>query len=509
MLRFARWCAVSTHEQAQRDKFSIPSQLERTRNEALARAWVETAGPFVVSGQSRTKYIQLDQASAQIEPLRLMLQSARAGQFDILVMTEFDRLRELLDQVFRTLASLHIQLYSIAQPIEPVPPHEYSIHQADSVAMLIGLSQITSRLEISRTRRKWYDGMPKRITALGLPAAHIPYGYRKPIGQEHNRKAIPEPDPTLAPHIIKLKDLLLAGHSTTQLIDYLEDRRLRPPKSDRWHAQTVRDILKNPFYAGIVQFGKSRVVIDPQTGARRRNRLIPRELIQTNTGRHTPLWDDACHQNIIHEFKRRSKSYRGRVNNQFTGLVKCGICGSAMWRQENGPRAHRLIWRCSASSSTTGKGANGEEKPCRNSIPHDILLHKVGLALVSALHPYIKLQYSLSSPETDLHQRAITELKTKLDRLEDAYLAGQWDLTRYSERKASIQNDIAEHQNAILQSQHETTQHRAWIESLEQFQRLDNLPHWLETNNPAKTNRTLSLLLRSILIRNEIEIIFN
>src|SRR5688572_10474727 len=274
-LRFARWAAVSTKDQAKQEKFSIPLQLERTQKESVARGWVETAGPFIVSGQSRTKYIQLNQAERDIEALRQMLGSARSGQFDVLVMTEFDRLRELLDQIFRTLASYRVQLYSLAQPFDPIPPAQYDIYKADSTAMMVGMSQTFSRLEIARTRRKWFENMPKRITELGLPATHIAFGYRKPPGQEHDRKAIPEPDPILSRHVIALKDLHLSGHSTTQLIDYLEDQHIPPPKGKRWYGQTVRDILRNPFYAGIVRFGASRVYIDPKTDTRKRDRKIP------------------------------------------------------------------------------------------------------------------------------------------------------------------------------------------------------------------------------------------
>jgi hypothetical protein len=65
-LRFANWCAVSTIEQMKPEKFSISDQLERTQAVPQQKGWVQTAGPFVVNGQSRTKYIQLDQAAAEI-----------------------------------------------------------------------------------------------------------------------------------------------------------------------------------------------------------------------------------------------------------------------------------------------------------------------------------------------------------------------------------------------------------------------------------------------------------
>ncbi|HEX9386980.1 MAG TPA: hypothetical protein VF918_11725 [Anaerolineales bacterium] len=42
-LRFARWAAVSTHEQARPGKFSIPNQLDKTFDVATSKGWVETS----------------------------------------------------------------------------------------------------------------------------------------------------------------------------------------------------------------------------------------------------------------------------------------------------------------------------------------------------------------------------------------------------------------------------------------------------------------------------------
>ena len=100
-LRFARWAAVSTREQLRPGKFSIPNQLEKALEAATSRGWTETAGPFIVQGQSRETYIDLSEAEQVIPAVRQMLQAARLRQFDILVMSETDRLRSLLIQAFR------------------------------------------------------------------------------------------------------------------------------------------------------------------------------------------------------------------------------------------------------------------------------------------------------------------------------------------------------------------------------------------------------------------------
>ena len=44
---------------------------------------------------------------------------------------------------------------------------------------------------------------------------------------------------------------------------------------------------------------------------------------------------------------------------------------------------------------------------------------------------------------------------------------------------------------------------RAWVQALAEIEKLDNLPHWPATNEPAETNRALHLLLESITVSTE------
>ena len=493
-MRFARWAAVSTREQTRKD--SLPNQLEHTLQAGLEKGWVEAAGPFIVEGQSRQKYIQLYQAETEIAAMREMLDAARSGQFDILLMTEFDRLRVLLDQVFRTLASYKVQLYSLAQPIEPVPPAEYTIHKADTALMLIAMAQTASSLEISRTRRKWFENMPRRVTERGLPATSIAYGYRKPLGRETDRQAVPEQDPDLVPHLIKIKDLLLAGRSTSELVAYLVKQRLAPPKSDIWHKQTVRDILKNPFYAGTVRFGASRVVLDPKTDSRKRDRFIPSEKILTARGRHVPLWDEPTHQRILLEFKRRSRAtYRGVRNTRFTGLVKCGRCGSSMWHNKNGPGRFLNIWRCSA-------------KHCRQTIPDIVLVEEIGKALDPILSAYMPSPSQRKDSRKETYKDDINTLKRQLERLETAYLAGQFDLDRYAIRKRQIDRKLSDLRQAEVLQKQQDAEHAALLASIDEMKQTSHFVTWLETAPAREVSRGLHLILEKIVVTgNDIELV--
>lgn len=498
-LRAAIWAAVSTQEQARPDKFSLDEQESRCRRVIQERGWREV-DTYVVRGQSRTKYIQLDQAVAQIEPLRRMLQDARMGKFDVLVITEFDRFRELLDQVFRTLATCRVQLYSLGQPVEPASPEEYNIYKADMIVMSISMSQTFSRLEISRTRRKFMEGMPKRITDLGLPATTIAYGYRKPPDARHDRRAVPEPDVTITRHIVAIKDLCLAGRSMSQLVDYLEAHDVPPPRGKKWYPQTVRQILRNPFYAGFVRFGASRVFVDPLTDTRKRNRKIPAEQVKMNQGKHVPLWDLATHQAILAELARRVVNYRGRVNNEFTALVVCGICGCPMWRHKNGPRGdYRLMWRCHTRGT-----------PSHNSIPHVVLREKIITELERVLPPYLtRLDHVGESREdTTDARRLLDELHTRLERLEEAYLAGQWDLNRYTARKEQLDRQIRGAQAEIEDAQHRTSQRQLRLNRVRSMQGLQDVRTYFDVTDPGEINKTLHYLIQSITIGDDVRIEF-
>ncbi len=495
-LRFARWAAVSTKEQAADDKFSIPTQLERTFELGKSKGWVETAGPFVVAGQSRTKYLTLESAVRAIPALRDMLDAARNHKFDVLVMTEFDRLRELLDPVFRTLAAYHVQLYSIAQAIEPVSPDDYDQYSSDSVALTIGLSTIISRADISRMRRKWREQMPKRITERGLPATGISWGYRKPRGQEESRKAIPEQNPEITRHILKMRDMLLDGQSIRQIIAYLKSNKIPAPHGGEWYPQTVRDILRNPFYAGWVVWGKSRVFLDPY-GRKRRNRRLPDSEIICARGKHKPLWDDATRDLLVAELRRRRKSYRGRKNNQFTGLVKCQ-CGASMWRQENGPRADRFIWRCSKDKT-------------HPPILHSRLLQLVGDGLIPALEPLLKKRRAVH--RTELHSSdddaARAEIEKQLERLEEAYLSGKFDLSRYGLHKSRLDARLAELDDKRILAAHARAERETWLANMQSITSLHHLPEWLREEDPQKVNRRLHLLIEKIIVTgNKIKIVF-
>src|SRR5512138_1532115 len=194
-VRYACYAAVSTKSQAKGwnsdvdeldDKDSLKVQIEKARAAGRAHGWVEACQPFVVPGESRTRHINLRDAEEAIPALKDCLNAAQRGEFDVLVLYDFTRLRELLDPVARTLSAYRVQLYSLAQPVEPTPPEQYDPLNSDTANVIQFVSGLTSRTEIATFRRRYQFGMPRRIQK-GLPKGYIPFGYRKPPGRELDR----------------------------------------------------------------------------------------------------------------------------------------------------------------------------------------------------------------------------------------------------------------------------------------------------------------------------------
>jgi site-specific DNA recombinase len=496
MHRIAIWTAVSTEAQAAGDKISLAEQETRCREAAQARAWRETAGPYVVPGESRTRWVNLRDAEQAIPALHTMLDDAQRGRFDLLVMYDYNRLRDLLDPVAKTLSHYGVQIYSISQPVEPLPRGEFNPYASDTANIMQGMSRIISQAQIADLRRKYRYAMPRRAAERGLPV-QIPFGYRKPPGRESDRGAIPVQDPHQATLLLRARDMLLAGKSLMQIAEMLEESGERPPGGGkRWYPQTIRDMLRNPFYAGYVRWGMSRSRLDPRTGKRTRDRKVPADKTIVAQGRHQPLWDEDTHRQLTAELSRRAKKYKGKKTNQFTGLLSCAECGASLWtfydgRFGAGDPVH--VWRCSSRER------------------HVVISHAKALELISrelqqaiAQSGSIRLPRPAGAPD---YTGQLAELKQRRRRLEDGYLSGLFSLESFSGRAADLDRQIDQAQRAAAVQTDAQAERSARLAALNNLVSLINeIPNYLAEGDPQEINRLLHLLLEHVIIKSDLTV---
>jgi site-specific DNA recombinase len=486
--RAAIWAAVSTETQAASDKVSLGAQEELCRSLLTSRGWHEVSGPYVVPGASRTRWVNLRDAEREIPQLGLMLDDAQAARFNLLVLYDFNRLRDLLDPVSRTLAAYGTQVFSVSQPVDPLPPEEFDGYTADTSSMVQGLSQIISRAQIADLRRKYRVAMPRRVKEFGLPANGIPYGYAKPQGRETDRKAVPVQISQEIETLQLIRNLFLSGHSRADIALALTSMGIPPPRS-HWNPATIGMLLTNPFYCGLVVFGRSRVKADPRSGQRKRLQGLPRSMWAIGQGKHEPLWTQDEFEEVQEEIRRRRGRNIGirRPVYQLSSILRCAECGSTLGRFRNGPRGESdgAIWRCYLGSSHP-RASISEARALSQLAGHlHALLDGVSLP---ALPVSVKTGSPAPSPE---------QLSAKRLRYQRAYGDG---LMSYEDFAGRIR-ELDEQAELIARRANQQTSHRRHRKTVDRLAGiLGALPAFLSDAPPLEVNQALRDLLEGIVV---------
>lgn len=493
-MNFAIWSAVSTAAQAASDKVSLKVQQDSCRASAASKTWLETAGPFIVSGESRTRWVNLRDAEDNIPALREMLNSAKRGEFNVLVMYDFNRLRDLLDPVARVLADYGVQIYSLSQPIEPSPPELFNADTSDTSSMLQSMSGITSRAEINNLRRHYRDKMPTRITTHGLHAGtgKPPYGYRKPPGHEFDSKAVLIPDPATARIAIQIKDWYLSGQSYTHIARQLNDQKIPSPGGSIWRPFSVSYILSSSFYAGLVTWGSRKTKRDRRTGTLKRYKAAP----VTNHGKHSPLWDEATYARLCAEIARRGPAHSGWRTRQLSRLLYC-TCGKVLWVQVNNfytPKGDWL-WVCSSGLPGHVRFNNARIMPLFIA------------ALVKQLKDIKHIKLPTPADKRPRLGAAIADLTKRKQRWMDAFELGQIEAGDYAARVSSLTDQLDTAQKELSTLQTDITQLTARKHKLTVLaSALDTLPAYILHSDMPQVNSDLRSFLAKVHVTKDLRL---
>ncbi len=192
----------------------------------------------------------------------------------------------------------------------------------------------TSKKVKSAKRARVLDGM--------FVGSSAPYGYKKDPEDRH-RLVI---DERYAPTVRMIFSLAKDGMGILQIRNYINGRHiLRPsavnpngygryfngeddPKRYEWSNNSVRGILRNPVYAGHLVMGKR---VSPSFKSHKRFSVLP-ENYTVVRNIHQPVVDPEDFELVQRMItSRRNISEKPRkLENIFSGLIKCADCGYAM-----------------------------------------------------------------------------------------------------------------------------------------------------------------------------------
>ncbi len=481
MFRFAILTAVSTDIQAREEKASLGDQEKTARAAGIQQGGVESVGPFILDGYSRTGYVNLSDAMQDIPPLAAALESVMRDEYDVLVVDNIERLGDLAPMVSTFFKKYRKQIHSARQPSRIFDPDEYDPFSDEGSDIMIHVEGIIQKYRINKLQRGKRIGMPRRIEQ-GLNPLRIPFGYKWV-----SKKDPPSQVPTLLALVQQMKDMLFQGRSLTAIAAHADASGILSPNGGtKWDLSTIKYILSNPFYAGIVTFNKSKYVYDATRKRKKRMIPQPRSRWKEGQGKHEPLWDDATHRAILRELERRRKANQNfAARFPLSGLLWCSECKRKIHRRTHGfGYGRRKVFSCAAA-------------PSHVIIPYDEGLDLVAHEITRQLADYA--QHPKDIPEDiDTSQAALAQLERDRRRIQDGYKKGIFsdaeameEMAKIETQKESIQQQSLRRLNAIdLRS-----------EFLDKFRdNLDQLPEWIKTDDPQIVHQLLAAMCEQIIL---------
>lgn len=273
--------------------------------------------------------------------LNAMLKLIEAGGVDQV-------LAESTDRISRHVADAHV----VRERIEFAGARLFTLFDGTvtpMIGLVKGFMDAQFRTDLAKRVRRGQIGTLKQ----GRIPGSIAYGYRQ--ANQLNEKGevirgIREIDPERADVVRRIFAEYAAGRSPRQIAAGLAAEGVPAPHGGHWHDTAIggdvrhkRGILRNETYIGIVTYGRSKVVVNPQT-RRRLMRPNGEEAVERQSIPHLRILDDetwrkaqerlASNQGVRPERQRRPKHI-------LSGLGVCGVCG-APWVKASGD-----FWRCS------------------------------------------------------------------------------------------------------------------------------------------------------------------
>lgn len=363
-----------------------------------------------------------------------------------------------------------------------------------------------SRREYKAINRRLQCGRSASLNEGKYIAGSAPYGYRR-VRVAHQKGYTLEPVPESADIVREIFQLYTVGAPQPDgtaapigsygIANHLNDRGIPSPGGTRWAAASVRDILKNPTYAGYVRWSYRPDKKQMADGV-----LVTTHPVNKDAPLHKGLHPAIISQDTWNMAKdamsKRSHAPvpgKKRISNPLAGLLRCSVCSRSMVQLPQGSHRAPMVMCPTPKCPTMGS---------RRDV--------VEAALLAALREWLE-DYTLRLDSLDLAQddAAIRTAKAQLanvqkqmdtleqqkERLFDLLEQGIYTQEVFLTRSRTIATRISEcnAQLETLSSHTEALQRMSDIRQslIPQVQNVLDIYDTLET--PAEKNALLKTVL--------------
>src|SRR5215211_199547 len=273
-----------------------------------------------------------------------LLESARNGDFDIVLAEALDRIsrdQEHVASFFKLMSFAGIRIVTLAE--------------GEITELHVGLKGTMNALFLKDLADKTRRGLRGRVEQ-GRSGGGLCYGYTIVDNGERGGREVCQAEAAV---VCRIFADCAAGKSPRRIAAELNREGILGPGGRPWgdttirgHALRGRGVLRNELYVGRLVWNRLRYTKDPSTG-RRVSRINPREHWVSRDVPELRIVDDNlwnCVQTRLGAItqsdgvaKARATKFwtRRRPQHLLTGKAVCGICGGAGCTNRQG--LHRLL----------------------------------------------------------------------------------------------------------------------------------------------------------------------
>lgn len=320
---------ISVDLDEDKDNTSIENQ------KSIIEDYVKTKFP----GSTLDFYVDRDRSGytfEQREEYQQMRQLMLSHQYDILIVKDFSRFSRRNSRGLCELEDLRdsgMRIISIGDGID---------FPNDDDWLKIQFQFLINEMPVTDTSKK-IKAVIDRRQKDGKWICAVPFGYE----MIDNKKMTYRIDEVNANTVRKIFELYCDGWGYKKIAEYLTDHHLPTPSMVRkeqyesdgdeskykanhiWNTASVRTILSNDFYIGILRQGKYT-----------RKKINGRD-VKTNDedhiifeNHHDAIIDTITFNNVQNLMAKRSTNHYhgvGKYSTKYTGILVCGDCGSPMF----------------------------------------------------------------------------------------------------------------------------------------------------------------------------------
>ena len=392
------------------------------RHRAALRALAKNRGLNVVKEYS--ELVTGDSIAARPQ-MQALLEEVKRGMYDGVIVNDIDRLGrgDSIDQeiIKYTFISGHCIIVTPNRDINPASPSDED---------MLDFSLFFARFEYRKISQRMFQGRIRSAESGNYITGRIPFGYRQLKDGKHITL---EPDETTAPIVRMMFDAYanrVIGYNA--IASKLNDIGIRTTRGYKFYPNTVKGILSNPVYIGMVMYGKTKTVVSFEDGKKTKRSVASNGAIVVKHA-HPPIVPEETFyrvQVILEDNNRVPRANSSKeLSNPLAGLIHCSKCGMIL----------------QAMKGKTGRRLNCMTHDCHTvGAPVNVVEHELLSILENWCVDFAEVPQEPETPTYEISalERQLQMYKSRISKARELVELGIYSPAEYSEQMAMLTRQV-------------------------------------------------------------------